>query len=212
MTVWAVIPAGGSGVRFGARKQYLALGERTLLERAIDAVQPVVDGIVVALPAADAVALPSGVIRVDGGASRLDSVRSALAAVPADASVIVVHGPSHPLAGPALTVLVVAAVREGADAAFPGMPVVDALKRVGPDGLVEVTVPKERVMLAQTPQAFRAEALRAAHAGSPEGAEDSELIERAGGRVVAVAGEPTNLHIATPADLAIAERLLAVVG
>lgn len=208
MTVWGIVPAGGSGVRFGARKQYLDLGGATLLERAIACLAPVCDGIVVALPAGDEPVLPPEVIRVVGGGTRLDSVRSALAAIPATAEVIVIHGPSHPLATDALARAVVAAVRSGADAAFPGLPVLDALKLVGPDGRVVRTVPKQDVVLAQTPQAFTAAALRAAHAGTPDTAEDSELVDRAGGRVVVVAGAADNLHVATPADLAVAARLV----
>ncbi len=207
MTVWGIVPAGGSGVRFGARKQYLDLGGSTLLERAIACLGPVCEGIVVVLPAGDRPALPQGVIRVVGGSTRLDSVRAGLAAVPTSAEVIVIHGPSHPLASVALTRAVVAAVRDGADAAFPGLAVLDALKRVGPEGRVTHTVPKHEVVLAQTPQAFAAAVLRAVHAEEPETAEDTELVERAGGIVVAVPGESTNLHVATPADLAVGERL-----
>lgn len=207
MSTWAIVTAGGSGSRFGAPKQYRVLGGVTLLERAVDAVSVHADGVVVALPAGDVVDLPSSVVRVEGGPTRLASVRAALAAVPPSAQVIVIHGPSHPLAGAHLTAAVIAAVRAGADAAIPGLPVLDALKRVS-EGVVAASVDKSGVVLAQTPQAFRAAALRAVHADRPDAAEDSELIERAGGRVVVVPGDPANLHIATPADLALAERLV----
>ncbi len=207
MSVWAIVPAGGSGTRFGGAKQYRLLAGRSLLLRAIEAVADQVDGVVVALPAGDQVELPDGVVRVDGGATRLASVRAALAAVPPSAEVIVVHGPSHPLATAELAAAVIAAVAGGADAAAPGLAVLDALKRVGPDGSVLGSIDKTDVFLVQTPQAFRAAALRAVHATEPEAAEDTELISAAGGRVAIVAGDPANLHVATSADLAIAALL-----
>ncbi len=205
--VWAIVPAAGSGTRFGGAKQYRRVGGTTLLARAVGALAGHVEGIVVALPPGDDVELPRGVLRVAGGSTRLGSVRSALAAVPSRASIVVVHGPSHPLADGALTAAVIGAVRAGADAAAPGLPVVDAVKRVGADGAVEGSVDKTGFVVVQTPQAFRAAVLRAVHAGDPEAAEDTELVERAGGRVVIVPGDPANLHVATPADLALIERL-----
>lgn len=211
MSIWGIVPAGGSGTRFGARKQYLDLGGRSLLDRAIECLAEVCDGVVVAVPAGDVVPVPPGVLTVVGGDTRLDSVRAALASVPSDAEIVVVHGPSHPLAEPSLAVAVVDAVRAGAAAAVPGLPVLDALKRVAA-GAVVATVPKQDVVLAQTPQAFSARIFRELHDGRPDVAEDSELVERAGGRVAVVPGRPENLHIATPADLELARRWVGTVA
>jgi len=114
-----------------------------------------------------------------------------------------VHDGARPLAGGDLFRAVVAAVRAGADAAVPGVPLADTLRwRSGGvadrDGLVAV----------QTPQAFRAAALRAAHEGEPDATDDASLVEAAGGKVVVVDGSPLNLKITNPSDLIVAEALL----
>jgi 2-C-methyl-D-erythritol 4-phosphate cytidylyltransferase len=216
MSVWGIVTAAGSGTRFGARKQYLDLGGVTLLERAIRAVAADCDGVVVTLPPDDAEArhlvagvAGSSVVVVAGGATRQDSVRNALAAVPLDAEVIVVHGPSHPLASRRLVAELVAQVRSGADAVVPVRPVLDALKRLDADGRIAATVDKSGVATAQCPQAFSATAFRAAHASGHAVAEDSELIELLGGRLVTFLGPASNLHVAAPEDL---ELLRAVVA
>jgi 2-C-methyl-D-erythritol 4-phosphate cytidylyltransferase len=97
---------------------------------------------------------------------------------------------------------VLAAVAAGADAAVPAVPVTDTLRAVG-GGPVDRTA----VVAVQTPQAFPAAALRAAHAGGVEATDDASLVEAAGGRVVLVDGDPANLKITTPVDLTLAELL-----
>src|SRR5207253_1205874 len=99
-----------------------------------------------------------------GGATRSESVRNGLAAVPDDVEVIVVHDAARPLASAALFDAVIDAVRGGADGAVPGISVVDTVKRVK-DGRVVETLDRTTLVAVQTPQAFRAAALRAAHAG-----------------------------------------------
>jgi 2-C-methyl-D-erythritol 4-phosphate cytidylyltransferase len=101
---------------------------------------------------------------------------------------------------------VVAAVRAGADGALPGVAVVDTVKRVA-GGVVVETLDRDALVAVQTPQAFRASALRAAHASGAEATDDGALVESAGGRVVVVPGEPDNLKLTTPADL---DRLAAL--
>jgi 2-C-methyl-D-erythritol 2,4-cyclodiphosphate synthase len=145
---------------------------------------------------------------VAGGATRSASVRAGLAAVPADARIVAVHDGARPLASLALFEAVVAGVRAGADAVLPGVGVGDTLKRVGPGGVVEATVDRDLLVAVQTPQAFAADALRRAHAGDPEATDDGALVEAIGGRVVVVAGEPTNLKLTHPGDLAVAEGRL----
>jgi len=121
--------------------------------------------------------------------------------VPAEADVIVVHDGARPFASVALFRAVIGAVREGADAAVPGIPVSDTVKVVDDAMVVVETLDRSRLVAVQTPQAFRAAALRAAHAGEAEGTDDASLVERAGGRVVVVPGEPDNRKITVVEDL-----------
>jgi 2-C-methyl-D-erythritol 4-phosphate cytidylyltransferase len=166
------------------------------------------DGVVVVLPLGCQWDGLPGATAVPGGASRSESVRAGLAAVPLTAGIVVVHDAARPLASPALFASVVAAVRAGADGAVPAVPVVDTLKRVDGDRVVE-TVSRETLVAVQTPQAFRAGALRTAHSAGGEATDDAALVESAGGTVVVVAGEPDNLKVTTPGDLARAAFLLA---
>jgi 2-C-methyl-D-erythritol 4-phosphate cytidylyltransferase len=212
--VWAIVVAGGSGSRFGdgAPKQFLDLGGRRLIDRALAAASAACDGVVAVLPAAHLdTPLAPGVVAVAGGPTRSASVRAGLAAVPTNAAVIVVHDAARPLADPALFERVVAAVRAGADGAVPGVAVADTIKRVDPSGgLVLETLDRPALRAIQTPQAFAAGALRKAHAGGGDATDDAALVEAAGGRVVVVAGDPSNLKVTGPDDLARAETLLSL--
>ena len=202
--VWAIIVAAGSGRRFGGAKQYEPLAGRRVIDWSVAAARTVADGVVLVVapdhageaePAADAV--------VAGADTRSGSVRAGLAAVPSDAEVVVVHDGARPLADAALFRAVVDAVRAGADAAVPGVPVVDTLRaRAGG------TVDRDGLVAVQTPQAFRAGPLRAAHAGEAEATDDASLVEAAGGKVVVVNGSPINLKITRRDDLVVAEALL----
>ena len=210
--VWAIVVAGGSGSRFGdsVPKQFLALGGVRLIDWALAAAGAVCDAVVAVLPHAylDAT-MPVGVITVEGGDSRSASVRAGLVAVPDSATVIVVHDAARPLADPALFERVVAAVRGGADGAVPGMPVADTIKRVDPSGGVVIeTLDRPALRAVQTPQAFAAAILRRAHAGGADATDDAALVEAIGGRVVVVEGDPANLKVTGPDDLARAETLL----
>ena len=160
------------------------------------------DGLVVVVPADRVEEKVSGAdVTVAGGATRSASVRAGLAAVPADAAVIVVHDAARPLASPALFAAVVAALdEEGVDGAVPALPVTDTVKRVAGDAVV-ATLDRAELVAVQTPQAFRAEALRRAHASGLDATDDAALVELAGGRVVVVPGELTNLKITTSSDL-----------
>lgn len=201
---------GGSGQRFGAPKQYEQLGPERVIDRSRRVAAAVSAGVVVVVPAADA----EGEHGVAGGDTRSASVRAGLAAVPADADIICVHDAARPLASEALFRRVVDAVAAGADGAVPGVPVADTIKVVGhpdADGTAEVTATLDRATLraVQTPQAFRAERLRAAHAAGGEGTDDAALVEALGGRVVVVPGEPGNRKITDPDDLAWARDRVA---
>jgi len=206
--VWVIVVAAGSGSRFGRPKQYEELGGRRVLDWSLAAARAIADGpgngvVVVVPPDRAGDPAPDVDVVVGGGATRSSSVRAGLSAVPGDAEVIVVHDGARPLAGVELFARVVEAVRGGADAAVPAVEVTDTLRRrsggpVDRGGLVAV----------QTPQGFRAAALRGAHAREPEATDDASLVEAVGGKVVVVDGSPANLKITRPVDLAIAEALL----
>jgi 2-C-methyl-D-erythritol 4-phosphate cytidylyltransferase len=203
-TVWVIVVAAGSGSRFGGPKQYEPLAGRRVLDWSIEAARTVADGIVLVMAPEHAPRIQLGVDAVvAGGATRSASVRAGLAAVPAEADVIVVHDGARPLAGGALFASVVAAVRDGAAAAVPAVPVVDSLRRRS-GGAVDRT----DLVAVQTPQAFAAAALRSAHDGEPEATDDASLVEAAGGKVVVVEGSPANVKITHPADLVVAEALV----
>ena len=137
---------------------------------------------------------------VAGGESRAASVRAGLAAVPADAKVIVVHDGARPFATPDLFTAVVTAVNNGADAAVPAIVVVDTLKRVDGTTVVE-TLDRSSIVAVQTPQAFRATVLRDAHRLGGSATDDAALVEAIGGTVVWVAGSEENRKLTTPEDL-----------
>ncbi len=209
--VWSIVVAGGSGHRFGRLKQFSALGGRPVLEWAVVACRPSSAGVVLVLPAGSGPETHGADVVVPGGATRADSVRCGLAAVPADAEVIVVHDAARPLASPALFAAVIGAVADGgADGAVPGVPPSDTIKAVDDSGQVTSTLDRARLVAVQTPQAFRAASLRRAHEGAPPGAtDDAVLVEARGGTVRVVPGEPGNIKITDPDDLGAAERLLA---
>lgn len=201
--VWAIVVAAGSGRRFGAAKQFEPLGGVRVLDWSLAAARAACDGVVAVLPPdrLEAGAQP-------GGATRSASVRSGLAAVPDEAEIVIVHDAARPLAGPEVFARVIAAVRAGSDAAIPVVPVTDTIKRVSGDRVTE-TLDRSALVAVQTPQAFRAETLRKAHAGESEATDDAALIEAMGGTVVTVPGDSRNFKITSPDDLIVAAALLA---
>ena len=221
MTTWAIVAAAGEGSRLGGGpKAFTPVGGSPMLSYSLVAFAKAgVDGIVVAVPpglegrTTDLAAETVPAARVEvvaGGASRQESVRRALAAIPDDAERIVVHDAARPL----LTVELIDAALDGLDAsagAVVALPLSDTVKRA-PDGVVEATVPRDDLFRAQTPQAFRAPALRAAHGRAAaegfEATDDAALLEWAGERVVIVGGNERNRKITTPEDLAWAETML----
>ncbi len=208
--VWAVVVAGGSGRRFGEMKQFALLADRPVVEWAVAACRPSSSGVVLVVPhgAADRVGHGADVV-VEGGASRTESVRCGLAAVPEEAEVIIVHDAARPLASDALFRAVIAAVANGgADAAVPGLPLSDTIKVVDGAQTVTATLDRSALVAVQTPQAFSAGLLRRAHAGGAEATDDAALLEALGATVRVVPGDPRNLKITTPADLGTAERLV----
>jgi len=215
----AIVVAAGAGTRLGADepKAFLEVGGRPILVRAAEAAAAsgVVERVVVAVPEGfetrarellSSVGVPVDV--VVGGATRQASVRAALASVPASSGIVVVHDAARCFASPALFGRVVAAVATGAVGAIPVLAVTDTVKRID-GGRAVSTVDRAGLGLAQTPQAFRRRELvdaheRAASAGV-EATDDATLLE-AGGDVRVVEGDPANVKVTTPEDLA---RVLA---
>jgi 2-C-methyl-D-erythritol 4-phosphate cytidylyltransferase len=201
--IWTIVVGGGSGRRFGTPKQYESLGDIRVIDRSVEVAREVSDGVVVVVPAEDADREGA----VAGGASRSESVRAGLAAVPPEATVVCVHDAARPLATVELYRRAIAAVLGGADAAIPGIAVADTIKVVA-DGVVQSTPDRASLVAVQTPQAFRASSLRAAHDHGGDATDDAALVEADGGVVVVVDGESTNLKITVPDDLDWARRHL----
>lgn len=189
---------------------------RSMVAWSVDTARAACDGVTLVVPVQMVDELAGGVLGADavvaGGGTRSGSVRAGLATVPEDVDVVVCHDAARPGASAGLFASVIAVVRDGADAAVPALPVSDTLKQV-PDwgasgGVVAGTVDRSGLFAVQTPQAFRREALVAAHAGAPEATDDAALVEAAGGTVMAIPGEAAAHKVTTPADVAVIEALL----
>jgi 2-C-methyl-D-erythritol 4-phosphate cytidylyltransferase len=205
--VWAIVVAAGSSSRFGRLKQFESLAGRPVLDWSIDAARTVAAGLVLVVPGTAHVEDPRADAVVGGGSSRAASVRAGLSAVPDDAEVVIVHDAARPLAGANLFHAVVAALVPGVDAAVPGVPVAETVKQVAGDRVVS-TLDRSRLVAVQTPQAFRAKGLRAAHRRGREATDDATLVEAVGGTVAVVPGDPRNIKLTEPSDLVVLEALL----
>ena len=221
MAVWAVLAAAGSGERLGIDrpKAFARLGDRPLLAESLERLDASdwIDAIVMAAPAgweepailvAEEIGAGKVASCVAGGDTRAESVRAAVAEVPPEADVIVVHDAARPLVSDEVIARVLAPLGEGWHGCVPVVRVADTVKRVRGDEVVE-TVPRDDLVAAQTPQAFLADVLRTALGGDVVGATDcASLVEAANGRVKAVPGDPLLLKVTEPADLAFVTRLL----
>jgi 2-C-methyl-D-erythritol 4-phosphate cytidylyltransferase len=203
--VWTIIVAAGNGARFGGQKQFMVLGDRRVIDWSRHVAASASNGVVLVVPA-EAATAEGGVA---GGATRSESVRKGLAAVPSEATIICVHDAARPFASEHLYREVIGAVAAGADGAVPGLPVTDTIKQVDSDGVLMDTPERSGLMAVQTPQAFRASVLRKAHEAGNEGTDDASLVERAGGKVVVVNGESINRKLTTPEDLEWARAMAA---
>jgi len=237
MKVIVIIPAAGLGTRMAPvtskgkspSKQFTELGGTPILIHTIRkfAASPRVDEIVVALRKDEMAAfqerlrsdLTNGVATktrlVEGGEHRQHSVANALATVSASSDdVVLVHDAVRPF----VTEEIVDEVIQGAQkfgAAIAGVPAVDTIKKVErtADGaLITATIPREHVVMAQTPQGFRYDVLRKAFdeamADGFLGTDEASLVERSGHEVAVVMGSPRNIKITTPGDMELAEFYL----
>ena len=215
MSVWAILVAAGRGERLGLDqpKAFAKLGEEPLLAEPLRRLDDSdwIDAIVIVAPPgweepaillAEELGCGKVSACVAGGERRVDSVRAGLAEVPADAVAVLVHDAARPLLRAEVIERVLAPLSEGWDGVVPGLPVSDTLKRVGPDGAVAETVPREGLWAVQTPQAFPADVLRRAVAGDGDATDCAGLVEAAGGRVKVVEGDPQLLKVTTADDLA----------
>jgi len=235
MKVFVIIAAAGLGTRMSAAhgglkstsKQFFELQGTPILVhtlRKFDQCEAVSE-IVVALRPNEAAGFqkqvePEGFHKpirvVEGGEHRQNSVANALAAIQADDDdIVLVHDAVRPFVDQDTILGVIAAVKKH-DAAIAGVPAVDTVKQVDrtSDGAVVIaTVPRERMVLAQTPQGFRFGLLKKvfdeAMADGFMGTDEASLIERSGGAVHVVMGSPRNMKITTPADLELAEFFLS---
>ena len=222
--VAVLVPAAGAGIRLGpgGPKALRLLDGEPLLVHAVRrvAAAPSVRLIVVAAPSAEIDAVRAllapiaPVTVVAGGAERQESVATALAAVPDEIEIVLVHDAARALAPPELVESVAAAVRGGSPAVIPVLPVVDTVKQVGRDGIVLATVDRSALRSVQTPQGFRHKVLAAAHVAASDPistmTDDAGLVERAGVEVTCVPGSERALKITRPLDLVLAEALLRV--
>ena len=206
----ALIVAAGSGSRAGGAtpKQYVEIGGKALVAHAYDALaaHPAVDEVVVVIAAGaeDLAEQALGAARtVVGGATRRESVARGLAAI--EATHVLVHDAARPFV-PAAVIDRVLAALDADEGAIPAMAVADTLVR---DGAV---VPRDGLFRVQTPQGFRAAALRAAHAVWPAGEEatdDAQMVQRLGGSIALVQGDAMLDKVTHPEDFAAAEAKIA---
>ncbi|MFE2721307.1 2-C-methyl-D-erythritol 4-phosphate cytidylyltransferase [Kitasatospora sp. NPDC059327] len=235
----AVVPAAGRGERLGpgAPKALRELGGVPLLVHAVRALtRSRAVGLVVVAAPADGVAEVVGLLDshgldgkdirvVAGGETRQESVRLGLAAIPAEVEIVLVHDAARPLVPVEVVDAVAAAVRAGAGAVVPAVPLADTVKRVeptpgGPEPVLD-TPDRSTLRAVQTPQGFDRRTLAEVHAKAlaeedaggadalPAVTDDAGLVERFGGRVVVVPGHEEAFKVTRPLDLVLAEAVLA---
>jgi len=220
--VVAIIVAAGGGSRMGGDlpKQFLPLGGRPLLDRTLSAftASPRVDGVVLSLPPSLSNEVKESyrsvakiIAVVDGGAERQDSVRNALAAVPEETEIILVHDAVRPFVSERLLGRCVDLAQEHG-AVVPVVPVRDTVKQWDRAEKTLSTRDRSEMMLAQTPQGFRAGILRDAYRKAQEegrqGTDDASLVEETRVPVIPIPGEEGNIKITIPEDIRMAEGLL----
>ncbi|MDB5438001.1 MAG: 2C-methyl-D-erythritol 2,4-cyclodiphosphate synthase [Caulobacteraceae bacterium] len=207
-----MIVAAGSGQRAGGPKQWRLLAGKPLVRWSAESLLAAGARRLVIVRPADAEEAAHNALNglerwvsVAGGSSRADSVRAGLAALdgPGD-EVVLIHDAARPFLRVSMVEALLAAL-DGAEGVLPALPVADSLKLDAASGLT--STPRDGLLRAQTPQAFRRDQLVAALAGAQDPTDDAAAIEAAGGRVVAVPGDPMLFKLTYPEDFAMAERL-----
>jgi len=209
-----LIPAAGSGERFGASipKALVQLNGRTLIEHAILNLGPIATQIIVAAPAGYEdefrKILGDAVTVVTGGSTRTKSVKIALESIAEDIEYVLVHDAARPLASGELGRSIVEALATGEVAVIPALSVADTIKEVDAGNYVVSTPNRERLRAVQTPQGFARETLIKAHMQNIEATDDGALVEAMRGKVKLIEGENRALKITNPEDLASALKYL----
>ena len=209
-----LIPAAGSGERFGASipKALVQLNGRTLIEHAVLNLGPVASQIIVAAPEGFEdkfrEILGDAVTVVTGGSTRTKSVKIALESIAEDIEFILVHDAARPLASGELGRSIIEALAAGDVAVIPALSVVDTIKEVDAANYVVSTPNRERLRAVQTPQGFARETLIKAHMQNIEATDDGALVEAMRGKVKLIEGENRALKITNPEDLATALKYL----
>lgn len=211
-----MIAAAGSGQRLGAGgpKAFVELAGRPLLEWTLEALRgadSIAEVIVAAPPGSETRVSELGVLAVAGGEHRSESVANALEL--AGEELIVVHDAARPLVRPGLIDAVVGelAAEESAAGVIAAAPVTDTIKQASEESRVERTIDRSRLWAVQTPQAFRADALREALSDPDalaDATDEAMLVEQRGGSVLIHSAPPENIKVTTPLDLRVAELLL----
>jgi len=214
----AIVVAAGSGSRAGGAKQWRVVAGRPVVAWSVEALLKAGAREVVVVIAADAapmaqtaLAALSGWRTVPGGATRAASVQAGLSALTADdAEPVLIHDAARPF----LSADIIEALLQGlkdADGALPALAVADSLRRAEDDFIVG-GVDRDNLWRAQTPQAFRLKTIRDAYAAWPNNetaTDEAAVVERAGGRVRLIPGDPRLLKLTYPEDFAMAEALAA---
>jgi 2-C-methyl-D-erythritol 4-phosphate cytidylyltransferase len=208
--------AAGSGERLGAGgpKALVEIAGRAMLDWSLEAfrgAESIGEIVVAAPPGEEEEVARRGVVAVTGGEHRSESVAKALEL--SGGEIVVVHDAARPLVTPALIDAVVSELSADQDAAgvIAATRVIDTIKEAGGGGQVERTLDRSALWAVQTPQAFRAEALRDALSDPdslPEATDDAMLVERRGGRILVHSSSPENIKVTTLFDLRLAQLLL----
>ncbi len=221
--VVAIVPAAGVGRRFGGsvRKTFVELNGLPLLVhtlRSLNALEFISDIIPVLreedIEAGQELISKYGLDKVrqiaPGGQERQDSINNALKLIDREC-IVMVHDGARPVFSDTVAAALLQNL-EGVDGVIPGLPMKDTIKEVDADGMVISTANRERLRSIQTPQAFRSSVIKKAYAEAYSdgfyGTDDAALVERAGGRVKVIPGDPYNIKVTTQEDLEMLENLM----
>jgi 2-C-methyl-D-erythritol 4-phosphate cytidylyltransferase len=213
MRNYAIITAAGKGSRFGSLKALYPLRGKPLLVWSLEVFSKIADQIVVTFPPGSEESFRAATLAfhnvnyISGGETRFLSVKKAVESLQGK-GIVLIHDAARPLVSHKLVEQVLLAA-EQSKAAIPVLPVAETVKEVI-GNVIERTIPRDRLYVAQTPQAFDLEILNSAYASAERNdyTDEAMLVEFAGQNVFCVPGERRNIKITEPFDIRIAETLL----
>ncbi|HXC61535.1 MAG TPA: 2-C-methyl-D-erythritol 4-phosphate cytidylyltransferase [Nitrospiria bacterium] len=226
LKVTAIVPAAGSGLRMKGNvpKQFLLLDGLPILAHTLRALEPVpqIDEVILVVPESQISFCRTEIVNkynlkkiskvIPGGEQRQDSVYKGLQAVSADTDWVMVHDGVRPFVTQAMIESAIEAAKEAKDGAVVAIPMRDTPKEVLSNRITK-TLDRQRLWLAQTPQVFRRSLFLRAHEEARSqgiyGTDDAALVERLGGCVQIALGSEENIKVTTPADLELAEAIIA---